>query len=113
VALSFPRRDSLFSGHLSQRGLAWHFYGTFRGVELRGQGDQTIVPPLQIPLHHPQVRVTDEVHGEFGIARLREDLARDHAAKPVRRAKLPVRHTRRALRLEGHSEHRYGGNGAI
>jgi hypothetical protein len=73
VALLLPRRCSLFSGHLSPRRLAWHFCGTFRGVEVRGQGDQTIVPPLQIPLHHPPVRVTDEVHGEFGIARLGED----------------------------------------
>jgi hypothetical protein len=53
VALFFPRRGSLFSGHLPQRRLAWHFRGTFRGVELRGHGRQQIVATLQIPLHHP------------------------------------------------------------
>jgi len=60
----------------------------FRGVELQRHGGQSIVPPLQIPLHYPQIRVTDEVHGESGIARLSEHLARDHTTKPVRCAKL-------------------------
>jgi hypothetical protein len=52
-----------FLGQPSQRRFAWHFRGTFWGVELRRRGRQPIVPALQIPLHHPQIRVTDEVHG--------------------------------------------------
>jgi hypothetical protein len=88
-----PLGRSLFSSHLSERRLAWHFCGTFRDVELGRHGRQPILPALQIPLHHPQIRVTDEVHGKFGIARLRKDLARDHTAEPMRRAQRQVRDT--------------------
>jgi hypothetical protein len=99
VALVCPHGCSLFSHHLAQRRFAWHFRGTFRGVELQRHGGQSIVPRLQIPLHHSQVRVTDEVHGKFGIARVSEDLACDHPPEPVRRAQRQVRDTGRALRL--------------